>query len=139
MKLYRDATGVIVGTQYEAKRMGKGWVPIDVPVDKQGLIDYLNRHNAFRESVRDASIHSVEFTAEAGGTLAEEPLTLRHKTQAEVDKMFLSVDPAVRWVPGNGPTVDQMIETILDLDGFKLGNVACAVTERISQLTKALR
>lgn len=42
MKLYRDTHGVIVGTQYEAKRMGKGWEQIDVPVDKQGLIDYLN-------------------------------------------------------------------------------------------------
>ena len=46
MKLYRDTHGVIVGTQYEAKRMGKGWEQIDVPVDKQGLIDYLNADHA---------------------------------------------------------------------------------------------
>ena len=42
MNLYLTNTGRYVGTQVEAKASGLGWTPEEVPVDKQGLIDYLN-------------------------------------------------------------------------------------------------
>ena len=134
MNLYRDAHGVIVGTQAEAKRMGKGWVPIEVPTDKQGLIAYLN---SLVLADTDDYPPAPEGLPIADWCKLNEgvPLSHRHATQAEVDAMFT---PPPAKVPGNGPTVDDMVETIMELDGFKLGNVAVAVTERISQLTKLL-
>ncbi len=43
MKLYLAADGFYVGTQAEAKKLGKGWEQIDIPTDKEGLIEHLNR------------------------------------------------------------------------------------------------
>lgn len=43
MKLYITAAGVYAGTQVEAKADGKGWQLEEVPTDKYGLIDYLNK------------------------------------------------------------------------------------------------
>ncbi len=75
MRLYRDAHGVIVGTQVEAKRMGKGWEQIDVPVDKPGLIYWLNNDhavevpaNAERDAEfveRVATIHRPSYTEQS--------------------------------------------------------------------------
>ena len=43
MKLYTDNKGQWVGTQADAKKLGKFTNP-DVPVDKKGLLDFLNTH-----------------------------------------------------------------------------------------------
>ena len=43
MKLYLTAAGIYAGTQVEAKADGKGWRLEEVPTDKYGLIDYLNK------------------------------------------------------------------------------------------------
>lgn len=44
MRLYETRTGEIVGTQAEARAAGKGWRQIEVPTDKSGLIDHLNKN-----------------------------------------------------------------------------------------------
>lgn len=41
MKLYL-ANGQYVGTQAEARKIDKGFEQVEVPTDKEGLIDYLN-------------------------------------------------------------------------------------------------
>ena len=41
MKLYTDNKGQWVGTQADAKKLGKFTNP-DIPVDKKGLLDFLN-------------------------------------------------------------------------------------------------
>ena len=50
MNLYRDiATGEFSGTQAQAKVIGP-FIPVDVPVDKTGLIAYLNDNRAEPDS-----------------------------------------------------------------------------------------
>ena len=50
MNLYRDiATGEFSGTMAQAKVIGP-FIPVDVPVDKTGLIAYLNDNRAEPES-----------------------------------------------------------------------------------------
>lgn len=43
MKLYRNSDGVWAGTQADARKMcGKDYRAVDVPVDKAGLLQFLN-------------------------------------------------------------------------------------------------
>ena len=43
MKLYKNSDGVWAGTQLDARKMcGKGYSTVDVPVDKPGLLKFLN-------------------------------------------------------------------------------------------------
>ena len=43
MKLYRNSDGVWAGTQADARKMcGKDYRTVDVPVDKAGLLQFLN-------------------------------------------------------------------------------------------------
>ena len=59
MNLYLTAAGSYVGTQADAKLAGPGWSPEEVPVDKQGLLDYLNELVA-RQPVDDPVPQLVE-------------------------------------------------------------------------------
>lgn len=70
MKLYITAAGVYVGTQAEAKRDGKGWRPEEVPVDKYGLIDYLNKLKF--DSAKIVEVPSTPFSESI--SLTEQPL-----------------------------------------------------------------
>ena len=43
MKLYKNSDGVWAGTQLDARKMcGKDYSAVDVPVDKPGLLKFLN-------------------------------------------------------------------------------------------------
>jgi len=43
MKLYKNSDGVWAGTQLDARKMcGKDYSSVDVPVDKPGLLKFLN-------------------------------------------------------------------------------------------------
>ena len=43
MKLYKNSNGVWAGTQADARKMcGKDYSTVDVPVDKAGLLQFLN-------------------------------------------------------------------------------------------------
>ena len=45
MKLYKNSNGVWAGTQADARKMcGKTYSTVDVPVDKAGLLQFLNLH-----------------------------------------------------------------------------------------------
>jgi hypothetical protein len=47
VRLYVTPAGRWTGTQAEAKELGRddgGWQQRDVPTDKEGLLDFLNRH-----------------------------------------------------------------------------------------------
>ena len=64
MKLY-IANGTYVGTQAEAKAITKNFELVEVPVDKAGLIDYLNGLTALSYSVPEVnSLVPAGLTAE---------------------------------------------------------------------------
>ena len=45
MKLYKNSEGVWAGTQAKARSFcGKNYTMVDVPVDKAGLLQFLNLH-----------------------------------------------------------------------------------------------
>ena len=45
MKLYKNSNGVWAGTQAKARSFcGKDYTAVDVPVDKAGLLQFLNLH-----------------------------------------------------------------------------------------------
>jgi len=120
MKLYRDAHGVVVGTQAEAKRMGKGWTAFEVPVDKQGLIDWLNAQ-------------------EPAVTLHEQPVDPTWPTPLEVfdetrrDRIIMDPQPTATRAPLSR---DRVCEAVSDYNGTDLGYVALEVAARFTCLAK---
>ena len=44
MKLYTNNSGEWVGTQADAKRLKDGYRNAEVPTDKPGLLEFLNKH-----------------------------------------------------------------------------------------------
>lgn len=76
MKLY-IANGTYVGTQADAKKLDKDFIPTEVPVDKEGLISYLNEYGRFNRATgrSDAEIETpAEPVIQRGGI--ELPTTL---------------------------------------------------------------
>jgi hypothetical protein len=63
MKLY-IAAGQYVGTQAEAKKLDRDFTTVEVPVDKPGLIAYLNQYQIDRDlhhqRVEDDGTHVVK-------------------------------------------------------------------------------
>ena len=54
MKLYRNSSGVWAGTQVDARKMcGKAYTPVDVPVDKPGLLMFLNANKVGSGAIVD--------------------------------------------------------------------------------------
>lgn len=120
MNLYRDATGVIVGTQVEAKRMGKGWVPIEVPTDKQGLIDYLN-----------ALPHRQSQPEMAVPAWSDDDLPTDHFVTKAPSTIIMDPGPTATKAPLHR---DRVCEAISTYDGADLGYVALEVACRFKAL-----
>jgi hypothetical protein len=96
MILYRDKTGVVVGTQAEAKRMGKGWTQLIVPTDKQGLIDYLNAQPAIDdafgpEPTRDEIVNSNEPAMQAKASELMNPVTSAIHNSVSIDDSWETI------------------------------------------------
>lgn len=89
MKLYITAAGHYVGTQADAKAEGKGWRQVEVPTDKAGLLDYLNRNWANNP----ADEAEIEDTTEIVAEIANNTVSYAHQAVAFEDafaKMSLS-------------------------------------------------
>ena len=88
MKLY-IANGTYVGTQAEAKAVTKDFEQVEVPVDKAGLIDYLN-------GLRMATVAEVE------------PVVVEHAAPADpVDLPKGFGDPSVPFTVGRLIDLDE--------------------------------
>ncbi len=120
MILYRDATGVIVGTQVEAKRMGKGWEQVNVPVDKQGLIDYLN-------ATRLPDPDDVPFEVDQIVVAPEMRQVIR---EVNFDDDAFEPYAAVKI------HLDKLCLAVAELDGTDLGFVALEVAARFKAMSK---
>lgn len=119
MKLYIKADGQYAGTQKDA---GKGHTPVDVPVDKAGLIDYLNAMGAAPvAALSDEDRFANNYVADRE---AEEKA--RHRSQAEIDALF---EPTYRALP-----CDKVCAAVSSYSGTDLGMVALEVAARYKAL-----
>ena len=56
MKLYKNSNGVWAGTQADARKMcGKDYRQVDVPVDKTGLLQFLNINQVGDYNINDST------------------------------------------------------------------------------------
>lgn len=103
MRLYKDATGVIVGTQAEARRMGKDWEQIDVPTDKQGLIDYLNARPSAMSDEQVRQSNTPEAQREAAIRMTPVDLAADVEEELEVAARIHEVGTAADGLPDHRP------------------------------------
>lgn len=118
MNLYLTAKGRFVGTQAEAKADGKGWTLEVVPVDKEGLIAYLNA----------MKVAPVTEAVAAVAAVAEAPVRT-HRSQADIDAMFSAPEP-------KRLSRDVVCHTISVMKGTDLGMVALELAARFESLAK---
>lgn len=85
MKLCRHSSGLWIGTQGDAKQYvkdnGGSWEVIDVPTDKDGLLNYLNGLRAETPAVETVTIATADMNPERGG----EP-SIQHEVPVEAPK-----------------------------------------------------
>ena len=56
MKLYKNNDGVWAGTQLDARKVcGKDYSTVDVPVDKSGLLQFLNANQVGDYNINDST------------------------------------------------------------------------------------
>ena len=71
MKLYRNSSGVWAGTQVDARKMcGKADTPGDVPVDKPGLLMFLNANKVGSGAIVDSQDITSEATELNNGAMS---------------------------------------------------------------------
>lgn len=131
MRLYERTDGTIAGTQAEA---GKGFTQIEVPTDKAGLIDYLNRNRHIPCPCNGAG----------APTPAPEPL-LAAPTPAPKDN---STCPRCRFDRRGAErsaqhmaesiTLDALCERIDKAEGGALTRLVEAVTSRLSWVARSV-
>lgn len=121
MRLYRTVDGIYVGTQFEAKRDGKGWKLVEVPTDKQGLIDWLNANMPLvhiTPETKAEDLPSYTFTREGNDHGREPP-------------------PEVRKYTGLAPEQNMLLEIedfIEEADAGAIGAIACRLVARFEEI-----
>lgn len=89
MRLYRTITGGWAGTQADA---GKGFVQVEVPTDKPGLLAFLNQRDALQE--RDAVDLAKAVSAGAQLIEATNPKPKEPPTLIDVEEFVQAADHA---------------------------------------------
>lgn len=116
MRLYRTPTGQWAGTQEDAKALAKAegitWTLVDVPVDKPGLLAFLNLH-------RVGAKPKIEPPRPVGLNIPRD----------------LSADAALSRMDNPGIDVDGICETIGKARGYALKRYARAVAVAFHGLT----
>lgn len=126
MNLYL-ANGTYVGTQAEARKLDKGFKPVTVPVDKEGLIAHLNSHARPIRQVPDAEIVQRN-DGEAQREAARRMTPARDMSASAVLSRM------------DGPTnIDEMCETICKSSGHPLKRYAASVACAFARLADGVR
>jgi len=126
MKLYR-ASGIYVGTQADAKRLDKGFAPVEVPTDKDGLIAFLN---ALRGSQRAsasapppiAGLDLIAPVACASGTAQNNAVKPLSAYESSADRVMTPAD------------TDGIVQRIMGATGYELKRYASAVAQAFGKL-----
>ena len=119
MKLYQTASGMYVGTQAEAKGEGQGWAPVEVPVSKPELIEWLNNN------ARPAMAAAVE------------PETIQVPSAEAVEETPTLPKPEPKSLQTQVPLVMKagaVSDYITEISGNEFGIVLSAVLSRLAEL-----
>lgn len=117
MNLYL-ANGRYVGTQAEARRADRNFTPVAVPVDKDGLIAYLNKlarppaPSSAAPAPHSAAEHPIPPALDPHGTIA----------------LVASCD--------GGATVQKTVDLICAASGYSLARYASAVAVAFQNIAK---
>lgn len=113
-----------LGTQAEAKayarEIGAEWQQYDVPTPKEELLEFLNHCDVVRAAIYKMVNASVQEALEERG--AQEPQAAQRPTPAGAAKLRA------------GRECDDLVEFILEADGFVLSNLIGACIERLTRL-----
>lgn len=124
MKLYRNVDGKWVGTQADAGNKDI----IEVPVDKPGLLEWLN------ENVRQQQGSDVAHDLDNGPPV--QPVVLGSPDLGKCPHCKMTHAAARRIAEGT--LMDALVERIETAEGWQFDRLAQAVIERLTQLCKSL-
>lgn len=125
MNLYL-ANGVYVGTQAEARKLDKGFKPVTVPVDKDGLIRHLN----MLLSRPTVYVTPVPFFPTPTAHPAAEAQIARNRDMGAAAILSRLDGPA---------NIDAMCETICQSAGYPLKRFAASVACAFTRLADGVR
>lgn len=129
MNLYL-ANGIYVGTQAEARKLDKGFKPVTVPVDKEGLIAHLNSlvaKNLSASAAANPVAFERGFDAGARRAINAAPPARDMSASAVLSRM-------------DGPAnIDEMCETICKSSGHPLSRFAVSVACAFNRLADGVR
>lgn len=134
---------VLSGTQVDAKKLDKNFTQVDIPVDKKGLMEFIQEsldlvhdlEGRINSAAHDASIAPV--TIPVSTDQEEHDLTEPNPAPTRFsDKFDNSRDNDRAEVMGVSRDVLNMSDKILTMDGWPLGQIAASVTSRIAELSK---
>lgn len=123
MRLYRKADGTIVGTQADA---GKGYAQFDVPVDKAGLIAWLNE----QPGIDDAYSEPAEELHTPAGL---NPLPVPTSSYSKSYTSPLDARTVIA-----GIDAGMVSSAVRQFDSTNLAKVMTAGIERMSELARQL-
>lgn len=130
MRLYRTPAGSWAGTQADAKALAKAdattWAEVEVPVDKPGLLAFLNEHKVGSRAVgvREGTVETQE--AFEATHVAPEPPCL--PAAILVPSRPMTGEATLARMDNPGVDVDGICETIGRARGYALKRYAGAVS-----------
>lgn len=135
MRLYY-AAGVYVGTQADAKRLDKDFTQVEVPVDKDGLMAFLNRAKIAPANAVGAppAIIAPEPEEDIADLLGEELPPQEPMPPVFTDQRPMSAGNIVSQI--DTPGIEQIVEVIAASKGQSLRRLAGAVAVRFAELGK---
>ena len=119
----------LAGTQADAKVLDRKFVQVDVPTDKQGLMDFINC------LYLKIGIHPPEGQVSDFIDDSENRPT-PFMSQTQVDKMFEPTERTSKLTPDD---VDQVCILIEGMRGAAIGHVAHSLAARIERLAKGVQ
>lgn len=132
---------VLFGTQVDAKKLDKNFTQVDIPVDKKGLMEFLQESlDAIFELEKSQPTAADPNDSMLSGDMevSERQMIITDPTPAAGfnDKFGNSRDNDRAEVMGVSRDVLSMSDKILTMDGWPLGQIAASVTSRIAELSK---
>lgn len=131
MKLYLAAARTWCGTQADAKAIDKTFVPIDVPVDKEGLMGFLNK-------MQDKIHGLIEERNALRDGAGEAPVVYGEGLEStETPEVFAVKPPAPVQPPAVAPTsyVPQyVVDQILASEGKEFASILEATLTRLGEV-----
>lgn len=139
--LATETTGrkVLCGTQVDAKRIDKDFEQVDIPVDKKGLQAFVQESlDAIFELSKSqpALVITTEGSDDTSDFVREAAKRTLDRTGSFTDRFDDAREGERAAVNGLSRDMLCMTDKVMTLEGWALGQVAAAVTSRITELSK---